>query len=189
MTDLRSDPRWLRLTDPHFSAAGFKGGIFEVAIDRPAAWTGGDPVSGEDEFDPDNVLSADYCIIGNAHFYLHGVSEIQIQGSGGKMFYLSCWAEVSKASFNAYVISQDPGAALTPPMQGAFANRISGFADTLGQACTVRPRAGLFRPLITLNAATHPMAQAQLKGLTLDGLLDAYAASGIDLRPALSVTH
>jgi hypothetical protein len=168
MSDLRSDPRWLRLTDPHFTAAGFRGGIFELDIDRPAAWTGGDAVTGEDEFDPDNFLSADYCIVKNQHFFLRVVSEIQIQGSGGKMFYLGCWAEVSTASFNAYVVAQEPGAALPPPMAGAYANRLPGFPETLGQACTIRPRDGTFRPL---------------------GLLDFYKACGNDMRPALALTH
>jgi hypothetical protein len=189
MTDLSSDPRWLRLTDPDFAAPGFRGGHFELDFDRPAAWKGGDPVRGEDDFDPDNVLSADYCVIEDKRFYLHGVSEIQIHGSGGKVFYLGCWAEVSQASFNAYVVSQDPGAALAAPMVGAFANRISGLPDTLGQACSIRPRAGAYRPLVTLNAAAHPLAQAQVRGVTLDGLLDLYKGVGIDIRAALASTH
>jgi hypothetical protein len=189
MTDLSSDPRWLRLNDPDFAIPGFRGGLFELDFDRPAAWTGGDPVSGEDDFDPDNVLSADYCVIANRHFFVHGVCEILLQGAAGKLFYLGGWAEVSQASFNAYVVSQDPGAPLAPPMAGAFANRIAGQPETLGQPCELRPRAGAFRPFIRLNKADHPLAQAQIRGITLDGLLDLYKGLGIDLRAAVAVTH
>jgi hypothetical protein len=61
--------------------------------------------------------------------------------------------------------------------------------ETLGQTCTVRPRNGGARPLVTLNAADHPLAQQQAKGISLDRMLDLFAASGLDLRPALAITH
>jgi hypothetical protein len=188
MSDLSSDPRWLRLTDPDFSVAGFRGGIFQLDADRPDIWTGGEPVSGTDDFDPDNFLSADYCILDNRHFYLRGVSEIQIQASGGKLLYIGCWAEVSQTTFNAYVVAQEPGAAQPPPMVGSFATTIPGFPPTLGMACTLRAR-DAFRPLITLSGNAHPVARLQLTGVTLEGLLDVYRGAGIDLRAALALVH
>jgi hypothetical protein len=189
MIDLSSDPRWMRLTDPQFAAAGFQGGRFEVDVDRPAIWTGGDPVGGDEDFDPNNFLSADFCIISDARFFLHGVSEIAIQGGAGAMLYLGVWAEVSRQSFGAYFRSLDGSSPLPPPMPGAFANQLNGFGQTHGAACMVRARSGAERPLVTLNDARHPLAEAQLRGVTLDRLLDVYAAFGMDLRPALAVRH
>ncbi len=189
MLDLRTDPRWMRLTDPMFAAEGFHGGRFELDIEKPARWTGGDPVRGDDEFDPNNFLSADFCIISDTHFFLHCVSEIAIQGGAGAMLYLGVWAEVSRQSFGAYFRSLDGSAALPPPMPGAFGNQLNAFGQTLGAPCTVRARAGAERPLATLNDARHPLAEAQLRGVTLDRLLEIYAAFGMDLRPALAVRH
>lgn len=189
MIDLRNDPRWLRLNDPMFAVGGFRGGIFELDIDRPAEWTGGEPVGGDDDFDPDDFLSADYCIMNNSRFFLRCVVELQIQGSGGKQFAQGCWAEVSRGSFGDYVVSHDPGAALPPPMAAAFANALPGLPRTLGQPCTLRARSGGLRPQITFNDAGHPLGRAQSQGIGLDALLDLYAAAGIDLRAAAALTH
>ncbi|MGL4242902.1 MAG: DUF2199 domain-containing protein [Beijerinckiaceae bacterium] len=189
MIDLRNDPRWMRLNDPLFRAGGFTGGQFDLDIDRPAVWTGGEPVRGDDEFDPNNFLADDFCIIDDKHFFLRGVIELPILGGGGRTLAYAIWAEVSRATFGAYFKSLEDPSAAAPVMIGTFANQINGFAATLGQPCTVRARPGAFRPLVTLNDGNHPLAQAQLRGVTLDRLLELYAAAGIDLRPALAVTH
>jgi hypothetical protein len=190
MLDLKSDPRWMRLNDPAFTAGGVRGGVFDLSADRPAAWTGGDPVGGDDEFDPNNFLSEEFCIMGNSRFFLRGVMELAILGGGGRSLNYAIWAEVSRASFGAYFQSfDDADQSRLGLMTGTFANSLAGFVETLGQTCTVRPRNGGARPLVTLNAADHPLAQQQAKGISLDRMLDLFAASGLDLRPALAVTH
>jgi hypothetical protein len=74
-------------------------------------------------------------------------------------------------------------------MVGTFANQLPGFADTLGQACTVRHRPGPVRPQVTLNDARHPLAEAHLRGVTLERLLELYRLAGVDLSAGLAVTH
>jgi hypothetical protein len=190
MLDLRHDPRWLRLNDPLFLATGVRGGGFDLDVDRPAAWTGGEPVGGDDDFDPDEFLSADLCIIANARFFVRGVVELPILGGGGKSLAYAIWAEVSHAGFGTYFKSLEaPEQAVGSQITGNFANRLQGFPETLGQACSIRLRAGNARPLVTLNAAEHPLAREQARGVTLDRMLDLYAAIGLDLRPALGLTH
>lgn len=190
MIDLRNDPRWLRLSDPYFTAGPFTGGSFELDIDRPAIWTGGDPVGGDDDFDPDNFLSQDFCIIDDRQFLIHCNTELPILGGGGKALAFGIWAEISRASFGAYFNTFDePDQSGLGQLAGSFANRLSGFAETLGQPCTLRPRGGRHRPLVLLNDMDHPLAQAQRHGITLDRLLDLYAASGIDLKQAVTVSH
>jgi hypothetical protein len=189
MLDLRNDPRWMRLNDPLFRSGGFTGGTFDLDADRPAAWTGGEPVRGDDDFDPNNFLADDFCIIDDKRFFIRGVVELAIIGSGGKTLAYAIWAEVSRASFGAYFKALDTPSTPAGLIVGTFANQVSGFLGTLGQPCTVRPRPGGYRPLVTLNDAGHPLAQAQQRGVTLDRLLELYAAAGVDLRPALAVTH
>jgi hypothetical protein len=189
MFNLSADPRWMRLNDPHFTAKGFTGGAFDLDIDRPAEWTGGEPVRGDDPFDPNNVLTDDFCIIDDKRFFIRGVIELPILGGGGKSLGYAIWAEVSRASFNDYVKAFDDPSAAPPPMVGTFANQLQGFAGTLGQACTVRHRPGPARPQVTLNDARQPMAEAQLRGITLDRLLELYRLVGVDLSAALAVTH
>jgi hypothetical protein len=189
MFDLRNDPRWMRLNDPHFSARGFAGGAFDLDIDRPAEWTGGDPVGGDDPFDPNNVLSGDFCIIEDRRFFIRGLVELPILGGGGKSLGISVWAEVSRPSFNDYLRAFDEPSAMLPPMVGTFANRLPGFPEAFGQACTVRHRSGPARPQVTLNDARQPLAEAQLRGITLDRLIDLYRLAGVDLSAALAVTH
>jgi hypothetical protein len=188
MSDLRNDPRWMRLNDPLFLAAGVRGGTFDMDVDRPAAWTGGEPVGGDEDFDPNNFLSDDFCIIDDKHFFIRCIVELPILGGGGKSMGFAAWAEISRASFGAYFRSLD-GAEAVDHIAGSFANRLNGFPDTLGLACTIRVRGGNFRPLAMMNASEHPLAQQQARGITLDRMLDLYAASGVDLRPALAMTH
>jgi hypothetical protein len=189
MSDLDSDPRWLRLKDPHFSAGAFRGGVFELDIDRPADWTGGEPVGGNDDFDPKNFLSADYCIMGDQRYFLRGVIELLISGSGGSIFAHGGWVEVSRASFDGYLRGQDPGAPQPQPIPGAFANRLPGLQTTLREPCRLVPREGDLRPQILFDNRFHPIGAAQANGLSLDALLDIYAGAGLDLRPALALSH
>jgi hypothetical protein len=189
MFDLSADPRWMRLNDPHFTARGFAGGAFYLDMDRPADWTGGDPVQGDDPFDPNNVLSDDFCIIEDKRFFIRGTTSLPILGGGGKALGFAIWVEVSRASFNDYLRAFDDPAAALPPMVGTFANRLPGFAEAYGQACTVRHRPGPNRPPVTLNDARQPLAEAQLRGVTLDRLLEIYKLAGVDLAAALAVTH
>jgi hypothetical protein len=190
MSDLRNDPRWMRLNDPLFSAKGVRGGEFDLDVDRPAAWTGGEPVSGDDDFDPNNFLSDDFCIIDDTHFFIRGVVELPILGGGGKSLGYAIWVELSRASFAAYFKALDaPDPSSVGNLTGNFANQLAGFAGTLGQTCTVRLRGGGFRPLVMLNSDEHPLARQQRSGITLDRMLDLYEAVGVELRPALGLTH
>jgi hypothetical protein len=189
MLDLRHDPRWLRLNDPMFVLPGFRGGEFDLDFDRPALWRGGDPVGGDDDFDPNNFLSVDYCIIDDKRFFIHGVAEAMILGGGGRSLAFGVWAEVSQASFNQYVVALEDQSALCPPLAASVANQIAGFDNTLGLPATMRPRTGKLRPAIMPNDTGSGLGEALLRGITLDRMLDIYAAVGMDLRPAISVTH
>jgi hypothetical protein len=190
MLDLRTDLRWLRLSDPLFSAKGVTGGAFDLDIDRPAAWTGGEPVSGDDDFDPDNFLSSDLCIIGGARYFIRAVVELPILGGGGKSLGYACWAEVSRAGFGQYFPTmENPEAGVGVQIAATLANRLAGHDAAFGQSCGVRLRGGGQRPLLTLTDPAQPLAREQTRGITLDRMLDLYAAAGADLRPALALAH
>jgi hypothetical protein len=190
MLDLRNDPRWLRLSDPLFSAKGVSGGAFDLDISQPADWTGGEPVGGDDDFDPDNFLASDLCIIGGARFFIRAVVELAILGGGGKSLAYAGWAEVSRAGFGQYLPTlDDTEVGVGTQIAAMLASRLAGHEAAFGQPCNVRLRGGGQRPLLTLNDPTQPLALEQTRGITLDRMLDLYAAAGIDLRPALDLTH
>jgi hypothetical protein len=189
MIDLRTDLRWMRLNDPLFRAGDFAGGRFDLDFDRPAEWTGGGPVGGDDPFDPDHFLSADLCVIGGARFFVRSVIELPILGGGGRSLAYALWAEVSRPGFGVYFRTlEDPQADLGATLAGTLANRIAGYESTLGQPCALRLRGGE-RPLATLSESAHVLAREQTRGIALDRMLDLYAAAGLDLRPALAVVH
>jgi hypothetical protein len=191
--DLSLDPRWRRLHDPSFAcpACGQKhAGLPELNMEKPFPWQGGEKQDpNAPDIDPRNYLLEDFCVIDNRQFFIRAALELPILG-GGKSAALSCWVAVASGDFDRYGDSFDsPTQSAMGSFAGKIANRFGAFGETLDLPCAVRPQDNRQRPLIGIDHDSHPLALAQRKGITLDQVLDFYAACRHDLRPGLKVVN
>jgi|SRR5215475_4126123 len=188
---LRDDPRWRRLHDRSWVCSRCRTiheGVFDIAYDRPALW------SGDDEASPNSavatsrsILSEDFCVIKDEHYFVRCVLEIPILGVDDERFGFGVWSTLSRQNFIVYMDTFDSGdQGKLGPWFGWFSNRLRGYPDTANLTCQVHPRDGRQRPSIELEPTGHPLAIEQRNGITFDRLLDIYAAHDHDLRPVLA---
>jgi hypothetical protein len=162
---LMLDARWRRLLE--------MGGPVDIGFDAPADWPHGDRDDAPVLAVGADRLAADLCRLDDRRF-LRVVIAVPILGADDAAF-IAAWAEVDHPTFYAYVAHATEGAALPGPAAGVLANDLA-LAD-IGAALDIT-----FVPE-TRPEARHPAFAAPL---TLDALLDLYAALGQDLRPMLA---
>lgn len=185
MTALEDDPRWRQLQDYETkcrSCGESHRGLFDLAYFCPDYW------SGAEEYEPNravrestNFLSEDFCVLDGEQYFARCVLPLPLVGSD-EHFGFGVWSSLSKASFDAYLEHFEDGG-YPPGTQwfGWFSNRLKGYPDTLNLKCQVIPQSGRQRPLIELEATDHPLALDQHNGITLDRLLEVFAANGHEL--------
>jgi hypothetical protein len=187
---LENDPRWRRLHHRPWrctSCALTHHGIFDITYGRPVAWPESDePSSDSIVVTSSHFLSEDICVVEDQHF-VRCMLELPIRGSASEYFAFGIWSSLSKPNFALYVETFDDGEqGALGPWFGWFSNRLRGYPDTFGLKCQVHPRSSGQRPFIEFEPADHPLARDQREGITLDRLLEIYAAHGHDLRSVLS---
>ena len=188
---LENDPRWRRLHDRPWlctSCGLTHHGIFDIAYGKPAAWPGsGEPSPNSILTTSTHFLSEDFCVVEDQHHFVRCMLELPIQGSDSERFGFGVWSSLSKSNFALYAETfDDMEQGALGPWFGWFSNRLQGYADTFGLKCQVHPRSGGQRPFIELESTEHPLARDQREGITLQRLLEIYAAHGHDLRSVLS---
>lgn len=187
---LDEDSRWLRLMKEGrrcSSCEEVHAGVFDLACFRPEHWCGAETYQQNSALSLDgDFLSEDFCVIGGADFFVRGIVELPIIGSGGAVFAYGVWSTLSREKFTIYVDRFDAGAAGDEDWFGWFSNRLKAYPDTLNLKCRVRPRTGRRRPRFVLEPTDHPLALEQASGISFDRLLEIYAANGHDLRASLT---
>jgi hypothetical protein len=186
------DRRWKRLQDRSWtcgSCGQTHTGIFDIAFDKPAVWPNAEEGISNSDLAPGltHFLSDDFCILENEHYFIRCVLELPILRTNGGFFGFGVWSSLSKKNFVVYSenFNMDDRGALGPWF-GWFSNRVPGYPDTLNLKCRVHPRDDRLRPFIELEPTDHPLACDQRNGITIDRLIEIYAACGHDLRAALS---
>ncbi|PJE29816.1 hypothetical protein SAMN06297129_2781 [Pseudooceanicola antarcticus] len=175
MNLLALDARWRRLQEKF-------GGVFDIGFDMPSAWPHAEPTAEAPEVSAgEDRLAPELCRLGEARF-LHAILPLPIRGSD-EVLYLAPWAEVPSESFYAYLDHISDGAPFTGS-PARLANDLPLFPGSLGQEVTLEPGGEGARPLIL--ATDGPLAEAQDEGISLDQLIDLYAAAGQDIRQALA---
>lgn len=154
-------------------------GMFDLAMPSPDAWDG--PMAcqpnGALTLDGD-FLSEDFCVLDGAHYFVRGVFPIPVHGLD-EDFGFGIWSTLSRANFGIYVDAFDDGDYADPgPWTGWFSTGLKPFADTLNQGCLVHPRPGRQRPHVSLMDQDHELAQAQIRGISPERVMDIYAAHG-----------
>lgn len=186
---LADDPRWQRLNDATFRCAccgESLPGMFDIAYDHPDHWPHGSlRNSGQTALRHDgDFLNADLCDLGDDRF-IKGLVELPLIGSD-RVFAFGAWVSLHPENFDAYVdaYGTDREHGLGPYF-GWLCNALPlyGNADVL--ETSVHFHGGTRRPSIRVTDTRTDLARDQTAGISLDRLLDIYAASGTDLRPHL----
>jgi hypothetical protein len=186
------DRRWKRLQNRSWtcgSCGQTHTGIFDIAFDKPTVWPDAKERISNAALAPGltHFLSDDFCVLENEHYFVRCVLELPILGANGGLFAFGVWSSLSKRNFVIYAenFNSDDRCTLGPWF-GWFSNRLPGYPDTLNLKCQVHPRDDRRRPFIELEPTGHPLACDQRNGISIDRLIEIYAACGHDLRSALS---
>lgn len=153
--------------------------MFDLAAFAPDQWAGSETCEPNSALRFEgNFLSEDFCVLRGEHFFVRCVFEIPVRGLTDKFGY-GVWSTLSRANFELYVDGFDDGAYSDPgPWFGWFSNRLTGFQDSLNQACRVHPQPDRQRPAISFDDPDHELARAQREGVAPERLLELYAAHG-----------
>jgi hypothetical protein len=190
-TRIGEDPRWRRLQSRKWkcvSCGQTHSGIFDIAFDKPAVWPDANERISNADLAPGmtHFLADDFCVLNNEHYFVRCVFELPILGADQSLGF-GLWSSLSRDNFIRYAETFDRNdQAKFGPWFGWFSNRLSGYPDTLNLKCSVHPRDERQRPFIELEPTDHPLACDQRNGISIDRLVEIYAAHGHDLRAALS---
>lgn len=183
---LDQDPRWRRFNDKAWvcpCCGQAHAGIFDLLCVRPQAWQDGDDYAPNSAIlTSRHVLTEDFCILNDEHFFVRSVLRLPVIGSDGQSFGYGCWATLSRQNFEIYIDTLDSGEQQgLGPWFGWFSNRLNGYPETLNLKAQIHALGGHVRPLIELEPTDHPLAVEQRVGITFDRLLEIYALNGHDM--------
>lgn len=187
--NLVCDPRWQRLTDATFRCAccgESLPGLFDIGYDHPDPWPHGllrDSAQTVLRIGGD-ALDADLCTLGDDRF-IKGLVELPLTRSD-QIFAFGVWVSLHPDNFTSYTDAfGTDGEASIGPCFGWLCNDLPLYGIGEPLETTVRFRGGTRRPSIHVQDTRNDLARDQTEGITLDRLLDIYAAAGTDLRPHL----
>jgi hypothetical protein len=189
MSGVDADPRWEKLmrTGVACEACGqTHTGLFDLARDKPDSFPAGLAVESNAALRLDgDFLSSDFCISEGEHFAVRTVLELPIIGSD-TAFAFGVWSSLSRDNFERYVESfnAEDGSKLGR-MFSWLLNDLKPYQDTYAMKCMITPRNAGQRPTVEVENSNHSLSEDQRNGITLDRLLDIYAAHGHDLRASL----
>jgi hypothetical protein len=180
--NVSDDPRWRELQDRPWVCHGCGGthvGLFDLVIAHPAAWPAQEPPLAEGAVpEREHFLTEDLCVVDGEHRFIRCTLPLRIAGTD-RVFSFGIWSSLSKPNFLTYARTfGDARGGSEGPWFGWFSNRLPFYPDTLNLKCRVHPQDGGQRPRIELEPTDHPLSVDQRRGITLDRLLDLYAAAG-----------
>jgi hypothetical protein len=189
VTVVSDDLRWRRFLTHGFACPNCREvhkGIFDLACAKPDPWTGDETKAPNGAITgAKHILTEDFCILENEHFFVRCVLQLPIQGTH-ETFRYGVWSTLSRENFEIYLDHFDSGDYRGHgPWFGWFSNGLKGYPQTLNLKCDVHPCNGRLRPLVELRSADHPLVREQEEGITFDRLLEIYALHGHDIRTSL----
>ncbi|UQU61304.1 DUF2199 domain-containing protein [Couchioplanes caeruleus] len=126
----------------------------------PAYW------SAELAADPDNVLEGEICVIRGQGFFVRGLIELPVTGTG-ETFAWSVWVSQSEESFRDIVAAWDrPGRESRAPSFGWLSTQLPYDPPTLNLKTRLHTRPVGERPWVELEPTDHPLAVEQRTGIT-----------------------
>ncbi|MBK6896735.1 MAG: DUF2199 domain-containing protein [Alphaproteobacteria bacterium] len=192
--DLLNDPRWLRLHDNSWicpCCGQSHVGLFDLGTDAPSLWQDSiSPESNKSILEASHILTKDFCIFENEHYFVRCVLLLPIIGTKNDFFGYGVWSSLSKANFYLYLEHyNEPVRSQLGPWFGWFSNSLKGYPETLSLKVHVLPQDNEQRPILELEPCDHPLSLEQRDGITFDRILELYALNGHDIRDSLTQKH
>ena len=120
----------------------------------------------EDERERRVRMTDDSCIIDGQQFFVRGLVELPIIGSGDK-FAWSVWISISEEDYvRSGEIWEQLGRESEPPQQGRLSNFVPIYPDTLDLKTKVHTRPVGQRPYVELEPSEHPLSREQREGIS-----------------------
>jgi hypothetical protein len=149
-------------------------GIFDLGCDGPQVYLASSTEEKEQAFQK----SDDLCTWNSEHFFVRCILPIPVHGVD-EYFAYGVWSSLSKENFELYREHWDhPASDGLGPWFGWFSNHLKAYPETASLKCRVHPQDGGQRPLLELEPCDHPLAMEQRQGITVERLLEIYAANG-----------
>jgi hypothetical protein len=187
---LSDDPRWRRLHERGQMCSNCKEshlGLFDLTCNRPDQFQSDDKRPNSELFGATHILTEDFCILEDQHYFVRCVLQLPIIGSDTAFFGYGIWSTLSKKNFDIYVSTFDEGnQGGLGPWFGWFSNCLKGYPDTLNLKCQVYPQEGRKRPYVEIEPTDNRLYIEQRDGITFERVLELYALNGHDLRQALT---
>lgn len=118
----------------------------------------------------DCFLNDDLCVIEKRDYFVRGLIEIPVIGSG-RSFRWGVWASLGKTNFDKMVkLWDDPKLLDELSYFGWLSNSIHAYPQTLNLKVNVKSRSIKHRPYITLEPTDHPLSVEQHNGISPDRL-------------------
>ncbi|MFE2418238.1 DUF2199 domain-containing protein [Streptomyces hokutonensis] len=119
--------------------------------------------------DPGSMLSSDQCVIKGRHYFIKGLIEIPVIGSGDP-FSWGVWVSLSRDNFaRALDMWNTPGREAEKPYFGWLTTELSLYSpSTLNLKTNAHTRPLGRRPFVELEPTDHPLAVEQRTGITQD---------------------
>lgn len=152
------------------------GPMLDVGFDRPHYWSNKyDPghrwsilPSGALEKTHKSFLDSDYCAIDDEHYFVRGIIELPILGTG-EDFCWGVWGSLSHENFEALIRADEKKE--QPEKTEMFSwlsSKILYYPDTLSLKMTAVIQEPGMRPVFRLDQADHPLVREFYEGITPD---------------------
>ena len=114
---------------------------------------------------PKTFLNEDYCAIEDRDFFVRGLINLPIIGTG-KMFCWGVWGSLSRANFDGLRKAEnDPHRDEMAPMFSWLSNQIEEYPDTLNLKMYAHIQEPGLRPNFRLEPTDHPLSIEYHKGI------------------------
>ncbi|MCD0483550.1 DUF2199 domain-containing protein [Streptacidiphilus sp. ASG 303] len=133
----------------------------DYTAEAPAVW---DPAFADAD---DCLLSSDQCVIRAQHYFVKGLIEIPVIGSG-EVFSWAVWVSLSRENFfRAADLWDTAGREAEKPYFGWLTTDLAAYSPTtLHLRTRVHTRPVGERPFVELEPTDHPLAVEQRTGIT-----------------------
>lgn len=150
------------------------GPALDIAFNKPDYWTDdhekanelNDPLPRSLREPGGTYLDEDYCSIEDRYFFVRGLIELPIVGTG-ESFRWGVWGSLKRENFEKLWRMHDDGEMVeAEPLFSWLSSQISDYPDTLNLKMHVHIQGPGKRPLFELEECDHPLAIEYRHGIT-----------------------
>lgn len=114
----------------------------------------------------------DLCVIEGLRFYIRGVLALPIKGESDE-FRWGTWAQIEEENFRHYwELWKEEDVSGESDFRGHLSGGVRDFKDSDGLEVTIELQSTFQRPRFIVVSKQHPLAIAQIEGVTLEDVHD-----------------